>query len=73
MQWLRDVHLQLPPRMLMPGIANARSCLLFGNEDAPDKLHLYTSESPLVDDPYTEIIFDDDFRTYQYINPKERA
>jgi hypothetical protein len=43
MQWLKDVHVRILPD-------NARSAIIFGNEDAPDSIEVYDSVQPLVTD-----------------------
>ena len=43
MQWLKDVHVRILPD-------NARSAIIFGNEDAPDSIEVYDSAQPLVTD-----------------------
>lgn len=47
--WLKSTHLKKrnPPPF--------RSFILYGNEDAPERLELFSSESPDWDDPYLEV------------------
>ena len=43
MRWLRDVHLpKLPSRF--------KSAVLAGNEDAPDRIDVYSRREPLITD-----------------------
>ena len=43
MQWLRDVHL--------PDLEHwAKSAVIYGNEDSPDRIDCYDSQRPLIDD-----------------------
>lgn len=43
MDWLRDVHIPDLPR-------SARSAFLRGNEDAPDRVEVYATANPRLDD-----------------------
>jgi hypothetical protein len=53
-QWLRETALK---GVSFPTGYVFRSFVLYGNEDAPEKIELYESEDPLYSDPYKLVDF----------------
>ena len=51
--WLRSTHLNTFQNL------NFKSFVLFGNEDAPEKVRLYESNDPLYNDNFQTIILGD--------------
>lgn len=49
-QWLKETHLKG-----REGVPPFRSFVLFGNEDAPQVLHLFSSQDPNYNDPYCRV------------------
>ena len=52
-KWLKETHLRG-----ISGVPKFRSFIIFGNEDYPDKVQLFTAKNPRYDAPYTEITFE---------------
>lgn len=52
-EWLRDVHIPNLP-------ANIRSAIVYGNEDAPDRVEVYERAEPVVSD--VPIVYEADQR-----------
>jgi len=64
MKWLRDAHLH--------GLhGRFKSAVIFGNEDWPDSVHLYTKRSPLVTD--APVIYKPDEDGSFYLSYDDRA
>lgn len=51
-EWLLTTHLKGVKLPFKP-----KSFNIFGNEDAPNKVHLYAKKNPRYDDPYVEVKF----------------
>lgn len=51
-QWLRDTALRG-----VDGVRPFNSFVLYGNEDAPDRVDLYTDADPLYRDTYQKVDF----------------
>lgn len=56
-QWLKDVHLKGP--LAKSFRDEVKSFVLFGNEDAPDKVHIYATKDPTVDSRYYIVRFNE--------------
>lgn len=50
-QWLKDVHLKEVDH------PSFKSFMLYGNEDAPQRVELYTHEEPRFDDTFHTVTF----------------
>jgi hypothetical protein len=54
MGWLKDVHVKNLPN-------TAKSAIIYGNEDCPDKVEIFDSEKPHYQDkPIMTLVIDDD-------------
>ena len=63
MKWLRDVHL---PRLQ----AKYKSAIIYGNEDAPDRIEVYAARAPVVTDE--PLVFEpDDEGVYHQVARKK--
>lgn len=56
-QWLKETHLKGVP--LPAKYADFQSFVIYGNEDAPDRLDLHTTKNPQYCDDYLKIVFED--------------
>lgn len=55
-EWLLSTHLKGRPGASLRGM---KSFVLFGNEDAPDRIHAYAVKVPLITTPYYVVRFDE--------------
>lgn len=56
LEWLFSTHLK---GRLGAELRGAKSFVLFGNEDSPDRLHVYAVKEPLISTPYYVVRFKD--------------
>jgi hypothetical protein len=63
MGWLRDVHLPTLPLQF-------ESAVIYGNEDAPDRIDAYLDRDPAHDDQYLRYIAKGSGYTAEWIVPE---
>ena len=64
--WLREIHLTARNLNNANPIPDFKSACIMGNEDCPQKIILYASASPLINDPFAEAFLMDSGR-YSFI------
>lgn len=61
MEWLRDVHL--------PDLPNEyQSAIIYGNEDAPDRIDVFMAREPTIDDVAVVFKPDEDYENYHQVS-----